>query len=291
MNDPQKKPTPREELEMRLTALLLGELPPEEAAALEAQVAADPVLAVLLTRLRKAMELVREASKEPEAPVSQTPVQLSGERRARLLAHFQTPRPQPPQTVKLAKFPKPTQVKEKRARDWSWVIPLGVAATVVGLVVIELGTVRTKSTTDTPAVNLSGGSLRVDVANPTAMAPEDARGYAYQPVPAEPALQGQGGNLGTISGGLSTVTTNNLTTPAFAMAAPMSKMQAVPSTPSIATAAPANRLAMPGQAAAGGTASPVGHAMAMNNGWAESAPASPAAGGAAAPVPDRSTIY
>lgn len=287
MNDPQKKPTPREELEMRLTALLLGELPPEEAKALEAQVAADPVLAVLLTRLRKAMELVREASKEPEAPVSETPVQLSGERRARLLAHFQTPRPQPPQTVKLAKFPKPTQMKEKRARDWSWVIPLGVAATVVGLVVIELGTVRTKSTTDTPAFALSAGSLRVDVANPTAMAPEDARGFAYQPVPAE----AQAGNPATMSSSLAAVTTNNVTTPTFQMAAPVAKVPPVASVNSVAAAAPTNRLAMPGQAAAGGTASPVGHAMAVNKGWAESAPASPAAGGVAAPVPDRSTIY
>ena len=34
--NPENAPTPREEIEMRLTALLLGELPPEETAALQA---------------------------------------------------------------------------------------------------------------------------------------------------------------------------------------------------------------------------------------------------------------
>lgn len=151
MSKPEKTPTPREELEMRLTALLMGQLPPEEAAALEAQVAADPALTALKARLRKAIELLREASNEPAAPASETPVQLSSERRARLLAHFQTPRPKPSKTVKLTKFPQPAPTNWKRERDWSWVIPLGVAATVVALVVIGLGkSVLTKSFTDTP---------------------------------------------------------------------------------------------------------------------------------------------
>lgn len=151
MSKPEKTPTPREQLEMRLTALLMGQLPPEEAAALEAQVAADPALAALKARLRKAIELLREASNESEAPASETPVQLSSERRARLLAHFQTPRPKPSKTVKLTKFPQPAPTNWKRERDWSWVIPLGVAATVVALVVIGLGrSVLTKSVTDTP---------------------------------------------------------------------------------------------------------------------------------------------
>lgn len=292
MNDSPKKPTPREELEMRLTALLLGELPPEEASALEAQVAADPALAVLLTRLRKAMELVREASKEPEAPVSETPVQLSGERRARLLAHFQTPRPKPPQTVKLARFPLQAQLKEKRKRDWSWVIPLGVAATVVGLVAFGLGhSVLLKTATDTPDFSASSSALIVDVANQTAMPAEDARGYAKLQQPMESPEQAQARNPATMSPSMSALTANNTATPAFQIAAPIAKVPSVRVAPSVATAAPAKLPPLPGPAAAGGTASPVGHAMVVNKGWAETAPASPAAGAAAPPVPDRSTIY
>ena len=60
--NPDKPLTPREELEIRLTAMLMGELPAEEAAALQGQIARDPELAALHARLRQAMELLREAS-------------------------------------------------------------------------------------------------------------------------------------------------------------------------------------------------------------------------------------
>jgi len=139
MSTPEKKPTPREELEMRLTALLMGELPPEEVAALEAQVAADPALAKLQARLRKALELLREASTESEAPASQTPVRLSSERRAKLLAHFQTPRPQPSKPLSAEAIIPSTSTNWKQDRDWTWIIPLGIAATVVALIGIGIG--------------------------------------------------------------------------------------------------------------------------------------------------------
>ena len=51
MNPESNPPNPREEEESRLTALLMGELSPEEAAALEARMAADPELAALHARL------------------------------------------------------------------------------------------------------------------------------------------------------------------------------------------------------------------------------------------------
>jgi len=130
MNPEKDPPTPREELEARLTALLLGELPPEEAAALQARMAAEPDLATLHARLRKAMELLREATALPEPAAPTTPVQLSSERRERLLAHFQR-KPAPP----LASTPAPglQRTAEKPARNWSWVVPLGVAAALVAL--------------------------------------------------------------------------------------------------------------------------------------------------------------
>ena len=58
-------------LEVRITALLRGELPPEQAAALEAQIAADPQLAALHARLRHAIDILRE-SRVPTPPLQIT---------------------------------------------------------------------------------------------------------------------------------------------------------------------------------------------------------------------------
>src|SRR5882672_2620337 len=101
--------TPREEIEVRLTALLMGELPPNEAAALQAQMAGDAELTALHARLRQAVELLREASAIPEQPTPPVPVQLSSERRERLLAHFKSP----------ASAAAAVIVRPKR--DWKWV--------------------------------------------------------------------------------------------------------------------------------------------------------------------------
>src|SRR5436190_6353574 len=84
----EKPLTPREELEVRLTALLLGELPADEAVALEERMASDPELAALHGRLRQAIELLREATAIPEVNPQPTPARLSSERRAKLLEHF-----------------------------------------------------------------------------------------------------------------------------------------------------------------------------------------------------------
>lgn len=80
--------SPREELEIRITALLMGELPPDEIAALQEQIAADAELSALHARLQRAMGLLREASAIPEQPAPPVPARISDERRARLLAHF-----------------------------------------------------------------------------------------------------------------------------------------------------------------------------------------------------------
>ena len=119
--NPEPTPTPREQTEMRLTALLMGELSAEETVALHALLAADPELAKLHARLRQAMELLREATAEPE-PATPTPTQLSSERRERLLAHFQNPAPQPAKPALIVKPPRSV---------WSWVVRLGAAAAAV----------------------------------------------------------------------------------------------------------------------------------------------------------------
>jgi anti-sigma factor RsiW len=67
---------PRAELEARLTAFILGELPAHDAAALRQAMDEDVALAALFERLKTASQLVREAAaspieqtKEPAAPL------------------------------------------------------------------------------------------------------------------------------------------------------------------------------------------------------------------------------
>src|ERR1051326_7306733 len=89
-----KPKTPREELEASLTALLLGELPAEKAAALRELMAKDEELAKLYERLEQAIGLMREttASSE-EKTVAQPALKMSGKKREELLAHFKTVAP------------------------------------------------------------------------------------------------------------------------------------------------------------------------------------------------------
>ncbi|MCL4785538.1 MAG: von Willebrand factor type A domain-containing protein [Verrucomicrobia bacterium] len=93
--NPDSPKTPREELELRLTALLLGELPEAEAAAWRAAIATNPELAKLHDRLKQTISLVREATAKVTEPAAEqaTPLQLSEERREKLLAHFKTVKP------------------------------------------------------------------------------------------------------------------------------------------------------------------------------------------------------
>jgi Mg-chelatase subunit ChlD/type II secretory pathway pseudopilin PulG len=87
----------RESIEVRITTLLLGELPADEAALLRYTIAQDPVLQQLHDELKATLELVREAEKHPvaAAPEKSAPLKLSADRRQKLLAHFKTPRPKP----------------------------------------------------------------------------------------------------------------------------------------------------------------------------------------------------
>ena len=91
--------TPRDELEARLTALLLGELPADEAAALCQQLEEDADLRLLHDRLAQTIGLVRKAAivapdldplASPDAP------RLSAERREKLLASFKVVPIRPP---------------------------------------------------------------------------------------------------------------------------------------------------------------------------------------------------
>lgn len=87
----------REQIEVRITALLLGELPAEEAELLRWTISQDPELQKLHSRLLLTVGLVREVVAHPEeTPAEQAALrQLSDERRQKLLNYFKLPRPKP----------------------------------------------------------------------------------------------------------------------------------------------------------------------------------------------------
>ena len=120
--NPDFPKTPREELEAKLTALLLGELPDEEAAALRHTIEQDAELAGLYERLKQTIELVRETAASPnEETTEQTEaLKLSEERREKLLAHFKTVAPK--------EFARP------RRREMPWYVPMSAAAILVFLI-------------------------------------------------------------------------------------------------------------------------------------------------------------
>ena len=122
--NPDSPQSPRDELEARLTALLLGELPADEAAALRETIAQDAELARLHDRLKLALELVRETIHSPElaAQAKPEPVTLAPERRDPLLALFKQPALKPI-----------TRISTWRAHRREW---LQLAAMIVALMVV-----------------------------------------------------------------------------------------------------------------------------------------------------------
>jgi len=97
----------REDLELRITMLLLGELSAAEAKTLRQKIAQDAGLEKLHNELRSTIGLVREAEKSPTDTSSDNAasLKLSEERREKLLAHFKTPRPQESFWIRQMKIP------------------------------------------------------------------------------------------------------------------------------------------------------------------------------------------
>jgi Mg-chelatase subunit ChlD len=117
---------PREELEASLTALLLGELPEDEAKRLRDLLATDADLARTCERLKQAIEMVRVAEVEPAVAVtSASPApKLSEGRRQQLLQKFKTIEP--------AEFAGPKV-------SWvHWLLPAGIAALLLAVLSYSL---------------------------------------------------------------------------------------------------------------------------------------------------------
>ncbi|HTL55213.1 MAG TPA: von Willebrand factor type A domain-containing protein [Candidatus Limnocylindrales bacterium] len=110
---------PREALETSLTALVLGELPPDQAAFLRDAIARDPELARRFERLNQTIDLVRATARTP-AELSPNPaLKLSQQRREQLLQHFKTIAPK--------------EFGEKLRPKASWLIPVSIAASLVAV--------------------------------------------------------------------------------------------------------------------------------------------------------------
>lgn len=108
--------TPGEELEIRITAMLMGELSPDESAALRERLAATPELQALHTRLARAYDLLRAAVPLGDTIEHLTPARLSNERRERLLRRFKATAVSNPVIVPIVK------------KRWTWLAPLSWAA-------------------------------------------------------------------------------------------------------------------------------------------------------------------
>ena len=116
----------RAALESSLTALLLGELPHDQAAALHQKLAQDVEFAKLYERLKQTINLVREAVASPASQTADqpTPHKLSDERRQELLQQFKTITPK--------------QFAPPRRRRTPWLVRVGIAAALVLLLAATL---------------------------------------------------------------------------------------------------------------------------------------------------------
>ncbi|HTA31228.1 MAG TPA: hypothetical protein VK731_12130, partial [Candidatus Cybelea sp.] len=136
----------RDDLEAKVTALLLGELPPDEAALLRELIARDAGLAKLHARLKPTLELLRIATAEA-APTN--PPKLSPERREKLLAQFKTVAPH-----EFAPSPK---------RIISWPFALAAVASILVLASLTLPTLSggKRKSQDTFGVGLAEKSSQM----------------------------------------------------------------------------------------------------------------------------------
>ncbi len=140
-----------DELEPKLTALLLGQLPLEEAATVREAIAQDPKLTELHERLKKTINLVRAAGESTEQhAVPRAPLKLSEEKRGALLAHFKTV--------------EPTAFGSPKPHQPSWFVPLAAAAilALLGAVVavwLPLTEIQTRNKAETV---LTAGGLAYD---------------------------------------------------------------------------------------------------------------------------------
>ncbi len=129
--DPEKpsKKSRREELEIRLTALVLDETSPFEEAELRRQLSEDAELLKFYNDLKESIELIREISDDlgKKKSTPSTAEKLSKSRRKSLLQQFRNP----------AVEKKETPQKKVKPRKTFWLMPINAAAGFIGLIGIS----------------------------------------------------------------------------------------------------------------------------------------------------------
>ena len=112
---------PRQALETSLTALILGELPDDQARFLRQAIATDPELAKSYERLKRTIELVRETETSPqgEPALESSAPKLDERRRQQLLQRFKTVELEPDVAEEAARIRRLERVKLPDAIIWA----------------------------------------------------------------------------------------------------------------------------------------------------------------------------
>ncbi len=122
---------PPEELEVRITALLLGELSADESAQVRSEIGRNPEMQQLHDRLQLTMGIVQATLASTDESVSMSVPKLSEDRRQRLLQHLKTS-----PAVASRGTPKHGSQTARSGR-MPWYVPMTVAAVLIGLLSIE----------------------------------------------------------------------------------------------------------------------------------------------------------
>src|SRR5882724_347344 len=170
--NPDNPQTPREQLEARLTALLLGEASADEAAELRQAIKDDTQLAELYHRLEETIHLVREAGPAPSAQSTPqpAPLKLSDDRRQKLLAQFKTVTPK--------EFARPQPRPRQRTR-FDTLIEIAAVLVLVGVLAGMLLPALSRSKSRAMYAQRAPAKL-ADVEELDKHVPEPAPHYQYQ---------------------------------------------------------------------------------------------------------------
>ncbi|HMJ89838.1 MAG TPA: von Willebrand factor type A domain-containing protein, partial [Candidatus Acidoferrum sp.] len=143
-----------EDRDLRLTALLLGEVPSSHAEELRRVIAADPELTRAYEARKRTLELLRETVEGDAGIPAEAPKHLSSERREKLLASFRA---------------KPLVTPKQKRKLSLWFIPMSAAAGLIGLLVVvsvdqfSFGKAKARAQRDSPLPGYSAAKTEQSV--------------------------------------------------------------------------------------------------------------------------------